>query len=135
MIITDYLTVYAVFLSVLVDASNMHAMHELVENYYFLFLSKTCFLTQPKSGLIFKTLLFAILKKHSYYIFLYLSYMKWYHRSLKTAWHSKNVYISKCQRRRTVSRTCSLVWLHVAQERITRHRYLLVSYRAFTAHV
>ena len=54
LIITDYLTVHAVYLSVLVDASNVHAMHKLVENYYFLFFSKTCFLTRPKSGLIFK---------------------------------------------------------------------------------
>ena len=63
LIITDYLIVYAVYLSVLVDVSNVHAMHELVENHYFLFFSKICFLTRAKSGLIFKN---AILKKHSY---------------------------------------------------------------------
>ena len=52
--VLDYLTVYAVFFSVLFDVSNVHAMHQSVENYYFLFFSKTCFLTRPKSGLIFK---------------------------------------------------------------------------------
>ena len=43
LIVTDYLTVCAVYLSMVIDASNVHAMHKAVENYYFLFFSKTCF--------------------------------------------------------------------------------------------
>ena len=70
--ITDYLTVYVAYLSVLVGASNnkYDAQYAQISgNIILKFYSKECFLTQPKSGLFLKNSRFRYSENHSYYIF------------------------------------------------------------------